>query len=113
MAPKRSIPSGCGTQVWESGVSTQVDVFLLALAEDPTTREWRIDAKPAPSRVDYSDSQQAQAGLVRLKAENSAGLFPWERPLPSSWKGNPRSGPCLTGSFSSMQHLRSSMPTSC
>jgi hypothetical protein len=31
-------------------------------AKDPTTREWRIDAKPAPSRVDYSDSQQAQVG---------------------------------------------------
>eukprot|EP00439_Symbiodinium_sp_Y106_P022805 s2521_g2.t2 len=37
---------------------------------DPTTREWRIDAKPAPSRVDYSDSQQAQAIALFLERQS-------------------------------------------
>lgn len=37
---------------------------------DPTTREWRLDAKPAPSRVDYSDSQQAQAIALFLERQS-------------------------------------------
>lgn len=36
---------------------------------DPTRREWRIDAKPAPSRVDYSDSQQTQAIALFLERQ--------------------------------------------
>lgn len=36
---------------------------------DPSTREWKMDAKPAPSRVDYSDSQQAQAVALFLERQ--------------------------------------------
>lgn len=36
---------------------------------DPSKREWRIDAKPAPSRVDYSDSQQTQAIALFLERQ--------------------------------------------
>merc|ERR1719215_1685065 len=37
---------------------------------DSTRREWRIDAKPAPSRVDYSDSEQAQAIAAFLERQS-------------------------------------------
>jgi len=36
---------------------------------DPTRREWRLDAKPPPSRVDYSDSQQTQAIALFLERQ--------------------------------------------
>eukprot|EP00931_Biecheleriopsis_adriatica_P084550 TRINITY_DN5843_c0_g1_i1.p1 TRINITY_DN5843_c0_g1~~TRINITY_DN5843_c0_g1_i1.p1 ORF type:complete len:1099 (-),score=230.09 TRINITY_DN5843_c0_g1_i1:243-3326(-) len=36
---------------------------------DPTSREWRMDARPAPSRVDYSDSQQTQAIALFLERQ--------------------------------------------
>lgn len=45
------------------GVNTQHPIW------DPTRREWRIDAKPAPSRVDYSDSQQTQAIAIFLERQ--------------------------------------------
>jgi len=45
------------------GLKTQHPIW------DPTTREWRIDAKPAPSRVDYSDSQQTQAIAIFLERQ--------------------------------------------
>ena len=50
----------------EGPASGQACHFAWKLSKDPTTREWRIDAKPAPSRVDYSDSQQAQARPRRV-----------------------------------------------
>eukprot|EP00928_Gymnodinium_smaydae_P029943 TRINITY_DN22402_c0_g1_i3.p1 TRINITY_DN22402_c0_g1~~TRINITY_DN22402_c0_g1_i3.p1 ORF type:complete len:1147 (+),score=296.47 TRINITY_DN22402_c0_g1_i3:272-3442(+) len=37
------------------GLKTQHPVW------DPIARDWKLDARPAPSRVDYSDSTQAQA----------------------------------------------------
>merc|ERR1719188_1244867 len=46
------------------GVKTQHPIW------DPTKREWRIDAKPAPSRMDYSDSQQAQAVAMFLERQS-------------------------------------------
>jgi len=46
------------------GVKTQNPLW------DPSRREWRIDAKPAPSRVDYSDSQQAQAMALFLERQS-------------------------------------------
>mmetsp|Transcript_56860 Transcript_56860/g.124365 ORF Transcript_56860/g.124365 Transcript_56860/m.124365 type:complete len:1071 (+) Transcript_56860:202-3414(+) len=46
------------------GMKTQNPVW------DPTSREWRVDAKPAPSRVDYSDSQQAQAIALFLERQS-------------------------------------------
>jgi len=45
------------------GVKTQNPIW------DPTAREWRLDAKPAPSRVDYSDSQQTQAIAMFLERQ--------------------------------------------
>lgn len=45
------------------GLKTQNPIW------DPTSREWRLDAKPAPSRVDYSDSQQAQAIALFLERQ--------------------------------------------
>mmetsp|Transcript_136991 Transcript_136991/g.355848 ORF Transcript_136991/g.355848 Transcript_136991/m.355848 type:complete len:1062 (-) Transcript_136991:29-3214(-) len=45
------------------GLKTQNPIW------DPTSREWRIDAKPAPSRVDYSDSEQAQAMAMFLERQ--------------------------------------------
>lgn len=45
------------------GVKTQHPIW------DPSRREWRIDAKPPPSRVDYSDSQQTQAIALYLERQ--------------------------------------------
>lgn len=45
------------------GVKTQNPIW------DPANREWRIDAKPAPSRVDYSDSTQTQAIALFLERQ--------------------------------------------
>lgn len=36
---------------------------------DPANRCWQMDAKPAPSRVDYSDSQQTQAMALFLERQ--------------------------------------------
>lgn len=36
---------------------------------DPSRREWRIDAKPPPSRVDYSDSKETQAIALYLERQ--------------------------------------------
>ena len=44
-------------------------------SKDPTTREWRLDAKPAPSRVDYSDSQQAQVPPASPETAETALIF--------------------------------------
>mmetsp|Transcript_36140 Transcript_36140/g.93245 ORF Transcript_36140/g.93245 Transcript_36140/m.93245 type:complete len:1065 (-) Transcript_36140:47-3241(-) len=41
---------------------------------DPTRREWRLDAKPAPSRVDYSDSQQTQAIALFLERQTEVNF---------------------------------------
>ena len=52
-------------------------IFLYSFGQprqDPTTREWRLDAKPAPSRVDYSDSQQAQVPYKRPKREQKTRI---------------------------------------
>eukprot|EP00927_Polykrikos_kofoidii_P027016 TRINITY_DN23924_c0_g1_i1.p1 TRINITY_DN23924_c0_g1~~TRINITY_DN23924_c0_g1_i1.p1 ORF type:complete len:1084 (+),score=181.42 TRINITY_DN23924_c0_g1_i1:51-3254(+) len=46
------------------GAKTQHPVW------DPTSREWRIDAKPAPSRVDYSDSVQTQGIATFLERQS-------------------------------------------
>ncbi|CAE8640948.1 unnamed protein product, partial [Polarella glacialis] len=46
------------------GEKTQCPVW------DPTRREWKLDAKPAPSRVDYSDSQQTQAIAMFLERQS-------------------------------------------
>lgn len=46
------------------GLKTQNPVW------DATAREWRLDAKPAPSRTDYSDSQQAQAIAMFLERQS-------------------------------------------
>jgi len=37
---------------------------------DPSRREWRMDAKPAPSRMDYSDSEQTQAIALYLERQS-------------------------------------------
>eukprot|EP00971_Amphidinium_carterae_P323903 6436985-Amphidinium_carterae.1 len=37
---------------------------------DPSRREWRMDAKPAPSRVDYSDSDQTAAIALYLERQS-------------------------------------------
>lgn len=46
------------------GVKTQHPIW------DPTRREWRLDAKPPPSRVDYTDSQQTQAIALFLERQS-------------------------------------------
>eukprot|EP00929_Paragymnodinium_shiwhaense_P029077 TRINITY_DN16753_c0_g1_i1.p1 TRINITY_DN16753_c0_g1~~TRINITY_DN16753_c0_g1_i1.p1 ORF type:complete len:878 (+),score=186.50 TRINITY_DN16753_c0_g1_i1:74-2707(+) len=46
------------------GAKTQHPVW------DATAREWRMNAKPAPSRIDYSDSVQAQAIALFLERQS-------------------------------------------
>jgi len=45
------------------GVRTQNPIW------DPSRREWRLDHRPAPSRVDYSDSTQTQAIALYLERQ--------------------------------------------